>query len=98
MAGAEHRHQLAAGAVRAIAEAAGKSVQLTDRPLQVLLTDLVVGSGHPPRIGRRAFLSLRLHQDLRPVARRTRRWRDARRAGAGSALVWGNFRAWASAR
>ena len=62
---------------------ARERVQLADRPLQVLLADLVVGCGHPPPIGRPARLSLALHQDLRPVARRTRRSRAARRAAPG---------------
>src|SRR5438067_13862226 len=96
MAGAEHRHQRAAGAMSAGLDLPDEGVQLADRPLEVLLPDLVVGRGHLPRIGRLASLSLRVHQELRgirPVARRTRRPLEARRAASGSPLVWRTFRA-----
>ena len=86
MAGAEHGHQLPPRAVRAVARCAGERVELTDRALEVLLSDLVVGCRHPTRIGRPACLSLRLHQDLRPVARRTRRSREARAGALGHRL------------
>ena len=48
MARAEHRHQVAARAVRALLEAVGELVELADRPLEVLLLDLVVGGRHWP--------------------------------------------------
>jgi hypothetical protein len=51
VAGAEHRHQLAAWAVRALLQLAGQLVELADRALEVLLSDLVVGRRH-----RRRFL------------------------------------------
>src|SRR5581483_1377347 len=93
VARAQHRHQLAPRTVRAVAQPAGESVELADRALKVLLSDLVVGCRHHTRIGRTRCLSLRLHQDLRPVARRTRRSRLARRAAPGIAFVWRNFNA-----
>src|SRR6202011_3409596 len=94
VSGAEDRHQLAPGAVVAVPEAARECVQLADRALEVFLANLVVSGRHASPIGRLACMSLRLHQDLRPVARRTRRSREARRAGAGMALVCRNFSAW----
>ena len=66
MARAEHRHQLATRAVRAALQLARQRVQLPDRPLEVLLADLVICSGHRRgRIRRRAVLSLRVHRYLR---------------------------------
>jgi hypothetical protein len=49
MAGAQHRHQVAAGAVRAGLQLARERVQLADGALQILLADLVVGHRHRPR-------------------------------------------------
>ena len=73
MAGAQHRHQVAARAVSALLQLAREGVQLSDRPLEVLLADLVVGDGHAwGNIGRAPRMSLLVHQDLR-AARRTRR-------------------------
>src|SRR5215207_1231016 len=54
MTGAEHRHQVAARAVRALLETVRELVELADRALEVLLLDLVVcrrhrRSGRAPR-------------------------------------------------
>src|SRR5436189_6005872 len=80
--------------VRAGLQVAGQRVELTDRPLEVFLADLVVGLGHwSPNLGHRAWLPSLLHQPLR-VARRTRRARRALRAAGGVALVSRNLSAW----
>jgi hypothetical protein len=42
----EHGHQVAARAVLALLDLARELIQLADRALEVLLTDLVVGSRH----------------------------------------------------
>src|SRR5437764_14770678 len=83
--------------VRARLQPARERVELADRPLEVFLADLVVGRRHPPRIGRLACLSLRVHQDLR-ATRRTRRSREARLADSGSAFVCRNLSAWTYSR
>src|SRR6185312_7449798 len=94
MAGPEHRHEVAARTVAALLQLAREVVQLADRPLEVLLADLVVGDGHAGgKIGRAPGMSLLVHQDLR-AARRTRRSREAARAALGTALVCRNFSAW----
>jgi hypothetical protein len=49
MARAEHRHQGAPRAVRAGLQLARERVQLTDRTLEVLLADLVIGDRHRSR-------------------------------------------------
>src|SRR6476646_6257432 len=46
VAGAENRHQFAARTVRALLDFAAHLVELADRPLQVLLTYLVVDAAH----------------------------------------------------
>ena len=46
VSGAEHRHEVAARAVRARLQLAGERVQLADGALEVLLPDLIVGNGH----------------------------------------------------
>src|SRR5690349_8996758 len=100
MARAEHGHQVSARAMGALLEAAGERVELPDRPLQVLLLDLVVG-------GRRVFHPrgptltdpvplLPAHQRL-PRRRPPRTgfgglWARARRTGAGLAVVCRNLR------
>src|SRR5205807_1879992 len=106
MARSQDGHQLSPRAVATRLDLARERVELADRALQVLLADLVVGRGHPrPMIWPRVGLSLRVHQDLRrprpptrrrsrPVARRTRRSREARRAASGMALVCRNLSAW----
>ncbi len=93
MARSEHRHQRAARAVLAPLDVACEEVELADRALEVLLTDLVVGRGHrPDQLPRAGGESLRVHQDLR-MARRTRRARRARRAPCGVAFVSRNLSA-----
>src|SRR4051794_41537050 len=102
MTGAQHRHEVAARAAVAGLQVAREQVELADRALEVLLTDLVVSGGHPAdRVHPGPGFSLPVHHPLRPeTARATLRPRVARRGPRGGALLWGGFRAsaWAGGR
>src|SRR5689334_16593710 len=69
MPGAEHRHEAAARAAIAGLHVAREVVELADRALEVLLSDLVIGRGHSAdRFRRVALFSLPLHRSLRVAA------------------------------